>query len=92
MGKTILFTMLSIVFYFCLYFLTLRIINYYESLKTFSINSFVSFIIIIVIVIFLGIIIRKTMFNNSTDRSLFTIVFVAGFILYLIVIFVKYIQ
>ena len=84
--------MLSIVFYFCLYFLTLRITNYYESLKTFSINSFVSFIIIIVIVIFLGIIIRKTMFNNSTDRSLFTIVFVAGFILYLIVIFVKYIQ
>ena len=38
MGKTILFTMLSIVFYFCLYFLTLRMINYYESLKTFSVN------------------------------------------------------
>ncbi|KXG08656.1 hypothetical protein AT864_03073 [Anoxybacillus sp. P3H1B] len=92
MKKATLFTIISVCFYFCLYFLTLWLTNHYESLKTFNISSLFPFIFILVIAFLLGIIIKRNFTDNTSDRNLFAIILSTGLIVYLTVISVKYMR
>ncbi|WP_297989346.1 hypothetical protein, partial [uncultured Anoxybacillus sp.] len=92
MRKAILFTLISACFYFCLYFVTLRGINHYESLKTFNIISIFPIIFTTVLAFLLGIIIKINFTNDISDRNLLAVILVVGLIVYLAVTSVEYMR